>query len=213
MKLLLIDDNQTFGELLRFKFESKYEIYHALTIKQAVESNFTPDLILLDVNLDGDKSYNYVQVLSSKFNVPLLAISSELERSTKFLMFENGVVDYIEKPVDFELLTLKLDNMVKVSSAELTYQKLILNIDSLLLNNEIKLSKNEFIILKYFMAHSDQIISRKQLLRLLWENETFVEDSALNTLISRLRKKITSVDSQLEIKTIRNQGIRFGVKC
>ncbi len=213
MKLLLIDDNQKFGELLKFKFETRYEIYHVLTIKQAIDSSFNPDLILLDVNLGDDKSYNYVQVLASKFKVPLLAISSEVERSTKFLMFENGVVDYIEKPVDFELLTLKLDNMVKVNNSELTYKKLVLNIDSLLLNNQIKLSKNEFIILKFFMTHSDQIISRKQLLRLLWENETFVEDSALNTLISRLRKKISSVDSQLEIKTIRNQGIRFGVKC
>ncbi len=213
MKLLLIDDNQKFGELLKIKFEEKYEVYHALTINQAINCSFTPNLILLDVNLGDDKSYNYVQVLSTKFNVPLLAISSELERTTKFLMFENGAVDYIEKPIDFELLSLKLENLVKVNITEITYQNLILNIDSLVLNDEIKLSKKEFIILKYFMTHNDQIISRKQLLRLLWENETFVEDSALNTLISRLRKKITSIDSHLEIKTVRNQGVRFGVKC
>lgn len=213
MKLLLIDDNKKFGELLKFKFDDNYIIFHAQTINQAISSSFVPDLILLDVNLGTDRAYNFVSLLSNKFNVPILAISSELERTTKYLMFENGVVDYIEKPIDFELLKMKLDNLNSINSQEITFNKLVLNTDSLMLNDQVKLSKNEFIILKYFMTNSQVIISKRELLRLLWENETYVEDTALNTLISRLRKKVVEVDPSVEIKSIRNQGIKFGVKC
>lgn len=213
MKLLLIDDNQKFGELLKFKFEGNYEVYHAVLIDNAIASNFSPDLILLDVNLGDEPGYNFIQLLISKYSVPILGISSEVERTTKYLMFENGVVDYIEKPIDFELLKMKLDNLVSINSIELTFNNLVLNTDSLTINNQVNLSKNEFIILKYFMNNSETIVSKKVLLRLLWENETYVEDSALNTLISRLRKKVDVCDPAVEIKAIRNQGIKFGLKC
>lgn len=213
MKILLIDDNQQFGDLLKFKFTNDSQVVHCKTIEEAINSNFQPDVLLLDVNLGAGKAYNFMTPLANKYDVPILAISSELERTTKFMMFETGVVDYIEKPVDFEILKLKLDNLVTVNSHIISFANLNLNSDNLTINNDIKLSKNEFIILKHFMINSEKIIDKRELLRLLWENEAFVEETALNTLISRLRKKIAKVDQLVEIKSIRNQGIRFGLKC
>lgn len=213
MKILLIDDNQQFGDLLKFKFTNDTYVAHYKTIEDAINSNFRPDVLLLDVNLGTEKAYNFMTPLVNKYDVPILAISSELERTTKFMMFETGVVDYIEKPVDFEILKLKLDNLVAVNSHIIIFANLNLNSDNLTINNDIKLSKNEFIILKHFMINSEKIIGKRELLRLLWENEAFVEETALNTLISRLRKKITEVGQSVEIKSIRNQGIRFGLKC
>lgn len=213
MNLLLIDDNQKFGDILKFKFDNSYTIHHDLTIEAALTSSFTPDVVLLDVNLGDERAYNYLGLLLNKYNVPIIGISSDIERTTKFQMFESGVVDYIEKPIDFEILKMKIDNLLSLAKTDITFNKLVLNTDSLSLNKQIKLSKNEFIIIKYFMLNSEQVITKKELLRLLWENETFVEDTALNTMISRLRKKIFTVDPDVEIKSIRNQGIKFGLKC
>lgn len=213
MKLLLIDDNQKFGELLMEKFNPAVTIEHCLTIDSAINCNFSPDVILLDVNLGSRKAHNYMVSLSSRYQVPILAISSELERRTKVLMLEQGVVDYIEKPIDFELLNLKLDNIISVKTANISFAKLELNIANLTLNDKIRLSKNEFIVLKYFIENSESLIPKRDLLRLLWENEQFVEEAALITLISRLRKKLVQIDDQVEIKTIRNQGVRLGLKC
>lgn len=213
MKILLIDDNQQFGDLLQFRFTNDAQVVHCKTIEEAINSIFQPDVLLIDVNLGTDKAYNFMELLLNKYDVPILAISSELERTTKFMMFETGVVDYIEKPVDFEILKLKLNNLVTVNSHIISFANLNLNSDNLTINNNVKLSKNEFIILKHFMINSEKIIDKRELLRLLWENEAFVEETALITLISRLRKKIVEVDQSIEIKSIRNQGIRFGLKC
>lgn len=213
VKVLLIDDNQKFGNLLVEKFTKKFEIEHKLTIEAAINCSFVPDVLLLDVNLGDKHAYNYISLINKTFNVPIIAISSELERQTKYLMFENGVVDYIEKPIDFELLQMKLNNLNILNHNELIFNQLSLNTNNLMLNKQIKLTKNEFIVLKHLILNSEELVSRKTLLRLLWENETFIEDTALNNLLSRLRKKIDVLELNLQIKTIRNKGIVFGIKC
>lgn len=213
MKLLLIDDNYQFGQLLKDKLRHSFDIDSYTSINQAVDSDFIPDLILLDVNLGDAKAYNYVTMIKEHYDVPIVAISSELERDTKLLMFEFGVIDYIEKPIDFELLKMKLDNLLAINPNQITYNQLVLDTNNLILNKQVKLSKNEFIILKYMMVNNQVVIERKQLLRMLWENEAYVEDTALNTMLSRLRKKVNQIDPAVEIKTIRNQGVMFGVQC
>ncbi len=213
MRIFLIDDNQCFGDLLKQKFEKNYEVYHYTGINEALESDVKPDIVILDVNLDEERGYNYTSVLLEKFNVAIIAVSSDIERTTKYLMFKSGIIDYIEKPIDFELLKMKIQNILTMNKSRIIYGDLQLDIDSLMINKTIKLSKNEFIVLKYFMDNSENIIPKRDLLRLLWENDTFVEDTALNTLISRLRKKINLVSEKIEIKTIRNQGIKFGMIC
>lgn len=213
MKLLLIDDNYQFGQLLKDKLRHSFDIDSYTSINQAVDSDFIPDLILLDVNLGDAKAYNYVTMIKEHYDVPIVAISSELVRDTKLLMFEFGVIDYIEKPIDFELLKMKLDNLLAINPNQITYNQLVLDTNNLILNKQVKLSKNEFIILKYMMVNNQVVIERKQLLRMLWENEAYVEDTALNTMLSRLRKKVNQIDPAVEIKTIRNQGVMFGVQC
>lgn len=213
MKILLIDDNQKFGKIIQGKFAQSDQVQHCVSIEAAINSSFSPEIILLDVNLGDQRAQDYLHVLNSLFPVPIIAISSDIERATKYQMFAGGVVDYIEKPIDYELLKLKIDNLKALNKVEIKFNELTLNTNNLMLNAQVKLSKNEFIILKYFMQNSEELITKKSLLRLLWENETFVEETALNTLISRLRKKINLVDNNIEIISIRNQGIKFGVKC
>lgn len=213
MKLLLIDDNYQFGQLLKNKLKDNFDVDSYVSINEAVDSNYIADLVLLDVNLGDTKAYDYISTIKDRFDVPIVAISSELERDTKVRMFEFGVIDYIEKPIDFELLKMKLDNLLTINTNQIVYNKLVLDTNNLTLNNQVKLSKNEFIILKYMMINNQVVIERKQLLRMLWENELYVEDTALNTMLSRLRKKVNQIDPAIEIKTIRNQGIVFGNQC
>ena len=72
--------------------------------------------------------------------------------------------------------------------------------------HQVPLSKNEFLILKALMEKGGQILSRDNLMRLLWEDESFVDDNTLTVNINRLRKKLESVGLPDWIQTKKKQG-------
>lgn len=201
MNILLIDDNHEFRNLI--KTQLPYNVYTATDIKEALLLSAKVDIILLDVHLTEGDSYLSIMKLKNHFKALVLAISSDEHKESKLKMLKAGACDYIEKPLDLELLTLKLNNLIV--DTKFNFSDISLNYDTFMLNEQIKLTKNETLILKLLITEN-KLVTKKDILRNLWNYEVFAEENAINMTISRLRKKISIVSTKVIIKSIRNQG-------
>ncbi|HBM4570719.1 TPA: two-component system response regulator VirR, partial [Listeria innocua] len=71
---------------------------------------------------------------------------------------------------------------------------------------KIELTKNEFLILYELMKQKGSIVSRDEIMRALWEDESFVDDNTLTVNVVRIRKKLAEIGLDEFIKTKKGQG-------
>lgn len=208
MNILLIDDNLEFRNLMKESLE--YNVITKATINEALLVTDKIDIILLDLHLENEDSYVSISKLKNTFNSLIIAISSDDLKESKLKMLKAGACDYIKKPIDIDILTLKLSNLV--SETKYHFLDITLDYDTFMLNDQIKLTKNETLILKLLIS-KNEVVSKKDILRNLWNYDVFNEENAINMNVSRLRKKIAKVSSAVEIKSIRNQGYIIKERC
>lgn len=128
-----------------------------------------------------------------------------------------GADYYIEKPVDLDVLMARINALLRrtYSYTELEepnvleYHNVFLHIDTNTLSyleEKIELTKNEFLILYELMKQKGAIVSRDEIMRVLWEDESFVDDNTLTVNIVRIRKKLAEIGIKDFIKTKKGQG-------
>ncbi|MDA1571168.1 winged helix-turn-helix domain-containing protein, partial [Bacillus cereus] len=89
------------------------------------------------------------------------------------------------------------------------YEGVVLNLQSgeVTYHNQIlELTKNEFKILQILMQNIGSIVSRDNIMRKLWENESFVDDNTLTVNVARVRKKLAELGKEEFIHTKKGQG-------
>lgn len=123
-----------------------------------------------------------------------------------------GADDFVAKPFRMEVLTAKIQAVLRrtytfgtVSPSVLTHKGLTLNLDTSVLSygqEKLELGKNEFGILRTLMEHPGKIIERSVLIRNLWETESFIDDNTLTVNVTRLRRRLEDIG----LKTIFSPG-------
>lgn len=113
-----------------------------------------------------------------------------------------GGDDFIEKPFDLNVLTAKIQALLRRTYAfaeqqnQLEHNGVILNLnDATVLYQEEKLdlTKNDFKILQILMENAGKIVRRDRIMERLWESDEFIDDNTLTVNVTRLRKKLESV--------------------
>ena len=126
-----------------------------------------------------------------------------------------GGDDFIAKPFDLQVLTAKLQAVLRRSyGSELTSHSMecgevVLNLNdtSVAVRGEkIDLTKNEFLILKTLMEKQGKVVSREEIMERLWGNDEFVDDNTLTVNMNRVRKKLSDLGVADAIRTKRGQG-------
>lgn len=202
MKILIIEDDIIFAKHLQEKLNYHCDIVVDFSnISSYYNSNY--DLVLLDEglpNLQGSSLItDYV-----KSGTKVIMITSNTNNNLEYQALYLGAEDFISKPISFEVLSLKIQKLFKPKDT-LVYKNLSLSAANLTINQTTKLTKNEFIILNYLIKNQGKIISKKEVLGILWDNDQYVEMTALNMALMRLRKKLDIY--LIEIITIKNKGI------
>jgi DNA-binding response OmpR family regulator len=151
--------------------------------------------------------------------VPIIFISSRDTAMDKIMSMNMGGDDFITKPIDLDVLTAKINALLRRtysymenSPQVLEYHGAILQLtDNVLIyrDQSIELTKNEFRMMHTLMKHAGSIISRDQIMRDLWENESFVDDNTLTVNMVRLRKKLDTLGMKEWIKTKKGQGYQL----
>ena len=139
-------------------------------------------------------------------------VTSRASETDKILSISYWADDYITKPYSPTILLLRIQNIFKRLdniTEVLKYKDLEVSISrgSLLDNNkELELTKNEMLIFQHLLNNQNRIVSRDELMTILWNNEEYINDNALTVNISRLRSKLEGFDYSDAIETRKGQG-------
>lgn len=174
-----------------------------------------PHLLIIDINLPLYDGFHWCREIRNISNVPILFLSSR-ESDMDIIMAVNiGADDYMKKPFSGELLAAKISSMLRRAysfngfSEKLEYKGLILDVSNNTIEfnqQKLELSKNEFKILNILIKNKNKIVSREEIMRYLWEHESFIEDNTLTVNINRLRCRLKEINLETMIKTKKGVG-------
>lgn len=214
-KIMIIEDDTIISkELYELLVNAGYE---ALILKdfsnakeEILKSNI--DLILLDINIPYQNGEQLLKEIRKESNIPVIMVTSRANETDEILSISYGADDHITKPYSPTILLLRIQNIFKRLdniTEVLKYKDLEVSISrgSLLDNNkELELTKNEMLIFQHLLNNQNRIVSRDELMTILWNNEEYINDNALTVNISRLRSKLEDFGYPNAIETRKGQG-------
>lgn len=201
--------------LVAYDFEVETVTDFDQVIEEVEEAN--PDLILLDINLPKFDGFYYLRVLRKKYNTPIIILSARSEEGEQIRGMELGADDYVTKPFSVGILLAKINAILRRVSKrdkemDYTVGDLKLLNESMKLQYQekiIDLSKNEYRIMKMFMSKLGEVVTREELLEVLWDEQVFVDDNTLTVNITRVKKKLNDIGIDHMITTKRGVGYVF----
>ncbi|MFM2048138.1 MAG: hypothetical protein RI955_686 [Bacteroidota bacterium] len=223
--ILLAEDDKHLGMLLTdFLKAENFNITLCNDGEKALKAfdTFPFDLCLLDVmmpKLDGFELAKWIRKKDK--NIPIIFITAKSLKEDKLIGYENGADDFITKPFDEEELLWKIKALIRRTNVELanieteiisigTYQFDFKN-QSLIFNGAIKrITEKESEILKYLVAHQNQIIKREEMLKTLWGKNDYFLGRSMDVFITKIRKYLKD-DATISIENIFGVGFIFNV--
>lgn len=224
-KVLVIEDDPFFQNLIRVTLEGKYLVHLSENFKkshQLIGLN-DYDLFLVDLTLPDGSGFDICSYLKSQNTTkmkPIMIVSGKNELDEKIKGFEFGADDYLTKPFHPKELLVRVDVRLKNTSVDedtvkhihlgpikLDLQKQRLMDPS---GNFIELTQIEFKLMVYFAKNQDHVLSRNQILESIWSENLSITERVIDTHISHLRKKIGTFG--VNIKAIHGVGYCFTIQ-
>lgn len=204
MKILLIEDEKAMSMALQDALEHNgYIVFCASDGELGLElaQKEKPDLVLLDVMLPGMDGFEVCRKLrSGGFGEPVLMLTARSEEIDRVVGLEIGADDYIVKPFSIRELMARVKAHLrrsqatgKLSAARLTLGDLTLDFTgSMVIRGETntRLTSTELAILRLLVEKKDEIVSREQIMNLVWGYDYYPDSRTVDTHILNLRHKL-----------------------
>lgn len=218
-KILIIEDDVKIRDIILENIQKwGYEGLIVEDFNKVMESfaDYQPHLVLMDINLPAFDGFYWCGRIRQLSKVPIIFISSRNSNMDIIMAINMGADDFVQKPFSLEVLLAKINALLRrtysyadVESNVLEHNGVVLNLkDDTVMYQQHKqeLTKNEFRILYILMKESGKVVSREEIMRKLWEDESFVDDNTLTVNINRLRRSLEDMGLEDFIKTKRGQG-------
>lgn len=216
--ILIIDDDIYIGNMLEEALTKEgYRISRAYSGTEALYalSSTRPDLVLLDLMLPG---LNGEDVLPKIKGIPVIVVSAKVDIDNKVNLLLGGAVDYVEKPFHMSELLARI--AIQFRALEKIEDSSIISIAGLTLNTnthcvmvdnqEVRLTRTEYAILRILMQNSKQVVTKSALLDHISEDTPDCTESSLKIHISNLRRKLREINDIDYIESV--WGIGFKIK-
>ncbi len=223
IKILYVEDELFLGKIVKESLESRgYEVImegDGAAVLQ-VYKRINPDICVLDIMLPNKDGFTIAEeIRGENSNVPIIFLTAKTQTTDLVKGFTTGANDYIRKPFSMEELIVRVENALRYqrdgkkpgTTDEVKMGKYLFHLTRQTLisgKDEKKLSFRESEILKLLYEYRDKIIDRKDILNLLWGNDSFFNSRNLDVYIAKLRSYLKE-DESLEIITIKGIGYRF----
>ena len=218
-RILLVEDDETMVDILKRNLEKWGYLVHVAEDFQNVMQefqDFEPQLVLMDISLPFYNGYYWCGEIRKVSKLPVIFLSSSGDDMNLVMAINLGADDFVAKPFRMEVLTAKIQAVLRrtytfgtASPSVLTHKGLTLNLDTSVLSygqEKLELGKNEFGILRTLMEHPGKIIERSVLIRNLWETESFIDDNTLTVNVTRLRRRLEDIGLKNYILTRKGMG-------
>ena len=219
-KVLVVEDDINIAELLRLYLQKDgFEVSHAADGGKAVEmaKEIQPDLVLLDIMLPVMDGWQVCRELRKSMKMPIIMLTAKGETEDKVSGLEMGADDYIVKPFEVKELLARVHAVLrrtgddgKPQSKKLTFDKLVINLDSYELivdGKKIDTPPKEMELLYHLAATPNRVYTRNQLLDEVWGFDYFGDSRTVDVHIKRLREKLEGVSDKWALKTVWGRGL------
>lgn len=223
--LLFIEDDRDIRAALRLALEDEgYKVLESPDGQSGLKTFASEivDLVLLDLRLPDMSGFDVCRELRGKSLVPIIMVTAQTDTHDLVAGLEAGADDYVTKPVVAKELAariraaLRRTTLLSTSSATIdrfTVRDVEMRSDQgIVLKGgiELPLTKTEYRLLHIFMENANKVLSRDQLLELVWGYEYLGDSRLVDAHIRRLRLKIEDVpDEPRIIVTVRGMGYRL----
>ena len=221
-KILVVDDELNICELLKLYLENEgYTVFTANDGQTAVTAfqQKAPDLVLLDIMLPKMDGWQVCREIRKTSSTPIIMLTAKGETEDKVSGLEMGADDYIVKPFEVKELLARVHAVLrrtgddgKPKSKKLTFDKLVINLDSYELivdGKKIDTPPKEMELLYHLAATPNRVYTRNQLLDEVWGFDYFGDSRTVDVHIKRLREKLEGVSDKWALKTVWGVGYKF----
>ncbi|WP_374020988.1 response regulator transcription factor [Paenibacillus thiaminolyticus] len=226
-QIAIVDDDSQIREIVEAYLQQ--EGYRTVSLSSAEEawdlwSESPPDMWVLDIMLPGMNGFELCRRIRKEGEVPIIMISARDEDVDKILGLELGSDDYLTKPFSPRELVARVNRLFhRISSlrqveesigsalmrqADVELGDLRLELEERRVfwhEIEIEMTLKEFKLLQTLVEHPNRAFSRDELLTLVWGDDYWGSERAIDDLIKRLRRKI----QELPIETVWGHGYRL----
>lgn len=215
-RVLVVDDERALRELLEYGLEQAGFAVRSVTEGSAalpILQTWSPNLIVLDVMLPGLDGFALLPEIRRLTTAPVVMLTARTEIAEKVAGLSAGADDYVGKPFDLEELVARLRTLLRRPRIEqhetFQYADLSINAASRTVyrgNRRVELSAREFDLLRVFAEHAEEVLTRSQLLDMVWGIDRDVIPNTVETYVSFLRAKLDSGEPVKLIQTLRGAG-------
>jgi len=217
MRILIVEDEVTLNRTL---VEGLQEYgYQADSCENFKDAEYyigirNYDLVLTDWMLpDGDGVELVTAIKQKTPRTACVVLSAKDDKESEIKALKSGADDYIKKPFDFDILAARLEARLRFGGTN------VIKIDDLVIDpdeekityrgQDIELKGKPFEVLTHLARHSDQIVSKEQLLDAIWEEPELVTPNVIEVAINQIRQKMDKPLNISTIETVRRRGYRF----
>ncbi|RWS39113.1 response regulator transcription factor [Bacillus mycoides] len=219
MKVLLVEDEPTICETVADELGKwGFEVWMSTNFEHILNDFLakSPQLVLLDINLPYFDGFYWCRKIREVSKVPIIFLSSRDNPMDMVMAMNMGGDDFVQKPFYTDVLIAKIQALMRrtysytqTETNVVEYEGVVLNLQTgevTYYNRILELTKNEFKILQILMQNIGAIVSRDNIMRKLWENDSFVDDNTLTVNVARVRKKLAELGKEEFIHTKKGQG-------
>lgn len=221
-RILVVEDEKSIQTIVRTYLESAgFAVTlvdngpDALTQARLIQ----PDLVVLDLNLPGMDGMEVAARLREESNVYILMLSARGEEADRVAGLRIGADDYLTKPFSPREMVARVEAVLRrrretAVSPTTTYafHHLTINPDSheaIAATQPLDLTATEFQVLLELAKHAGRVLTRNQLLSLVWGTDYYGNDRVVDVYVGQVRRKLQEATGELLIETVRGIGYKF----
>ncbi|AZD54722.1 DNA-binding heavy metal response regulator [Pseudomonas chlororaphis subsp. aurantiaca] len=223
MRILVVEDERKTADYLHQGLtESGYVVDRAATGVDGLylieQQNY--ELVILDVNLPEKDGWQVLEDMRKDSSTRVMMLSARGRLADKVKGLDLGADDYLVKPFEFPELLARVRTLLRRSenlSATDTLRVADLELDprrhrAYRGSRRIDLTTKEFTLLQVLMRQSGEVLTRTQIISLVWDMNFDCDTNVVEVSISRLRAKIDDASDIKLIHTIRGVGYVLEVR-
>jgi DNA-binding response OmpR family regulator len=221
-RVLCVDDDADIRLLLRELLErAGYTVDEAADGKSALRMLFanTPALVILDVTMPDMDGYQTLERIRDLSDVPVLMLTARSQELEKVRGLSAGADDYVAKPFGRQELLARVQALLRRTGGksevveayaddfvQIDYAQRSVTVDG----RAVQLTPLEFKLLSVFVQNPNQVLSRDQLLELVWGDPYGVSGDQVKLYVGYLRRKLVpDAPDQAPVETVRGFGYRY----
>jgi DNA-binding response OmpR family regulator len=222
-KILVVEDEPAMVAGLRDNFE--FEGYEVITAQDGAEGlqralDESPDLVILDVMMPRMSGLEVCKQLRAKrSSLPIIMLTARGQEIDKVVGLELGADDYVTKPFSIRELLARVKSVLRRTAVlpkdkeQHSFADVEVDLRRCRVSRSgkaLEISAKEFDLLKYFICHSGETLSRDRLLEEVWGYENYPTTRTVDTHLVRLRQKLEPDPDQPQyFLTVHGTGYRF----